>query len=1384
MAKEKLAKDYYIGLDMGTSSVGWAVTDEQYEIIKRNGKALWGIRLFDEAQTAEGRRMLRIARRRVERRKRRIALLQELFAQEIYKVDPGFFMRLKESRLYEEDKSIAQANSLFNDPDFDDKAYHKKYPTIYHLRSDLMKSDRPFDVRLVYLALHHMIKNRGHFLYPNFEVGANGISGFEDCFAKFAAAMKEVTEIEILEENQPDIKALLSDRKQSRKDKAKELQAILAVGDKEQKNQIKAAANLLCGLEGKMDELFADEELKDADYNKISFSSATYEERDAQLKSGLSEERYGLIAACKELYDWSRLVELLGDSRFLSDAKIAVYEKHKKDLKILKTVLKQDMAAYNDIFKSTGKASYAAYVKHATTGKKEKLAIEKSVSAEEFYKEIKKKLEKLPDSADKNYILREMDLGTFLPKAVTSDNGVIPYQLHKIEMIKILEKAKAYLPFLNVRDEYGTVADKMVQILEFRVPYYVGPTNPHAKGLGKAWAVRQKDGRILPWNFSEMVNEEESAEGFIRRMTGKCTYLLGEDVLPKNSLLYAKYTVLNELNNVRIGNGELKLDAAKPGLKMRVYENLFKTTKNVSKGKLAKYLKEKEGIAKEEAEQISGMDEKFNASLAPWIDMNRILGDGFDVQIGERILLDVNLFGGAPNLLKKRLKSAFPNLTEEQIKKIGKLPSGSWGRLSKKFLTEILPADGNPCDTETGEVMNIITALEKTDCNLMQLLSSDYGYAKTIEKENEDLIGGEKLTYETLENMYISPAVRRPLWQTLKIIREITTILGKAPAKIFIEMAKGPEEKGKKTVSRKDRLTALYKNCKKEAAAFHVDVEKLSEDLQKCDESALRSDKLYLYYTQMGRSAYTGNPIDVRDLFDVNRYDIDHIYPQSVTGDDSLNNRVLVEKPVNAQKKDRYPLGAALNGYKNPALGIAIQDIQKEMGAFWRLLLEKELITKEKYHRLTRRSGITEDEKAAFIGRQLVETRQSTKACAEILKKAYPETTIVYTKAKNASEFRHYAGFVKVRDLNDYHHAKDAYLNIVVGNVFHTKFTANPVNFLKEKNAVYSLHPESFYKYPVERGGKAAWTPGEDGTMATVRKWMKRNNILFTRMSFVGKGKLFDQNPVKKGEGQIPLKDGSASFDIDKYGGYNGATAAYFVVLKGVDKKGNIGFYLDTVPVYLAEQLKDNKVKLSYFQKFFGKEKNPITLLSVSIPRIPIQALLSIDGFHANLAGKNGESGFILRNAMQLCLSEEEELMLKQILKFNQRCKQSKNTLAITSFDGITEEGATKLYHTFVQKLQSTIYAKKLSKQGIVLQDGLPLFEKMRLEEKCLLLGEILHLLQCNAVAADLREVKGAKRAGIMTLSSKVGESDQLFWISQSITGFFETRVPLWQGEK
>ena len=69
---------YNIGLDIGVGSVGWCVTDENNNIIKRNGRNLWGARLFNEASTSAERRSYRSARRRLTRRKERIKMLQSL----------------------------------------------------------------------------------------------------------------------------------------------------------------------------------------------------------------------------------------------------------------------------------------------------------------------------------------------------------------------------------------------------------------------------------------------------------------------------------------------------------------------------------------------------------------------------------------------------------------------------------------------------------------------------------------------------------------------------------------------------------------------------------------------------------------------------------------------------------------------------------------------------------------------------------------------------------------------------------------------------------------------------------------------------------------------------------------------------------------------------------------------------------------------------------------------------------------------------------------------------------------------------------------------------------------------------------------------------------
>lgn len=1384
--KKQAAKEYYLGLDMGTDSVGWAVTTPDYEVVKKSGKALWGIRLFDAANTAAERRMMRTARRRTQRRAHRIDLLQELFAPEISKVDPGFFARLDESRLWQEDKAVDQPYSLFNDKDFNDISYHKKYPTIYHLRYALMTSDRPFDVRLVYLAIHHIIKHRGHFLFENLKPGEEGSSGFPEAFQAFLNEMKEELDIDIDPSKRDSLKSILKDTGITISEKSKKV--LSCFGDTRNKS-LKAAASLMSGGSASISDLFGDESLKESEAKQVSFSASNYEEKEPVLQGDLGD-RFELILALKGLYDWARLAELMGDSKTISEAKIKVYEKHKKDLKILKKLIRSvSYKDYYKTFKDVGPKSYSCYVGVCKV-KGEKKVIPKRCPQDEFYKEITGVIEKADDSEDKAYALHEKETKNFLPLSVERINSHIPYQLHEQELKIILEKAEKYLPFLKEKDQYGTVSSKILQLLTFRLPYYIGPLSENSPNH---WFVRKdKEGHIYPWNFSEKVDEAQSAENFIVKMTNTCTYLLGEKVLPKNSLLYTEFMVLNELNNVRAGAAGEKLN---PDLKEAAWNELFLKSKKVTQKGLIRFLIRHRWEEKE-AKIIQGIDGDFKSSLAPWIDMKKILGDSFDKDLAERIIKDITLFGMDRKMLRKRLENFDVKLTSNQIKDLLRLKYSGWGRLSEKFLTGILPVMGKNVeplvDEATGEVMNIITALRKTNLNLMEILSDAHGFSAAISRENEGKLG-ETLTYKTVEDLAISPAVKRPVWQSLKIIREICHIMGGSPSRIFIEMARDPNgaNEKKRTVSRKDRLLALYKNCKD-------DTRNWAEEISKYSDSDLRSDRLYLYYTQMGKSMYTGKPIDINSLSDRNIYDIDHIYPQSKTADDSLDNRVLVERSVNGRKSDDYPLS---------------EEVHTRMKPFWDYLLKSGLISKRKYDRLVRNTPLSDDELAAFIGRQLVETRQSTKAVTEILKNIFPDTTIVYAKAGITSRFRQYGDFVKVRDINDFHHAKDAYLNIVVGNVYYTKFTANPLNFIHGDSPRYSLKDEVLYRYPVIRNGKTAWVPGEEGTMVVVRKWMNKNNILFTRMTYMGHGGLFDQKLMKKGKGQVSIKGEGAISDINKYGGYNKASTAYLMYVEGEKSNGSPAYVFETVPLYLADKLKTISDKEKYCEELWKNESDKnykFTHPKVLIGQIPIQSLISLNGFRLCITGRTNNQ-YVLKSSEELVLSNQNVRILKALLKFvtrlqtaeslvkhsNNKKNESKSEPAIklTSFDW-TEENRIKtislaeaekqrnqdmlqLYDVFLDKLSNGIYGKRLGKQADVLSNGRETFVEMIPEEKCKLLAEILHLFQCGRVPANLKPIGGAASAGLHIMNKRLDPKEHPELIVQSVTGFFEKKIPL-----
>ena len=676
-----MGKGYYVGLDMGTGSVGWAVTDESYQILRRHGKAMWGVRLFESAKTAEERRMFRTGRRRLDRRGWRIEILQEIFAEEISRVDPGFFLRMKESKYYPEDKRDIQGNcpelpyTLFVDKTFTDKDFHKKYPTIYHLRKMLMETEDTPDMRLVYLALHHMMKHRGHFLLSG---DISQVTEFKNTFNQFIENIRNEEmdfEIELDESAVQMIEETLKDKNLTRS--AKKSKLVKGLNAKNVRD--KAFLTLLSGGTVKLSDLFGMEELNEGERPKISFADNGYEEYAAVVEMELGELYY-IVESAKAVYDWAILSDILGGSTSISDAKVRAYEKHKADLKYLKAVVKEyfPKEVYNAVFvESSDKLNnYPAYI-GMTKKNGKKVSLEgKRCSREEFMDFLKKNIVvKLPDEEAKMYLQSELEKDSFLPKQVNKDNGVIPYQVHKYELKKILDNLGDKIPFLKEN------AEKIEKLFSFRIPYYVGPLRTgNGENSKFAWAERKSTEKIYPWNFENVIDVEQSAENFIRRMTNKCTYLIGEDVLPKDSLLYSKFMVLNELNNLRLDGQKISVE-----LKQKIYRDVFCRSRKVTQKKLKSYLI-REGIAGKNVE-LTGIDGDFKGSLTAYHDFKEKL---IDVELTqkekEEIILNIVLFGDDKKLLKQRLKKKFPQLTEKQINTVTALSYKGWGRLSKKLL--------------------------------------------------------------------------------------------------------------------------------------------------------------------------------------------------------------------------------------------------------------------------------------------------------------------------------------------------------------------------------------------------------------------------------------------------------------------------------------------------------------------------------------------------------------------------------------------------------------------------------------------------------------------------------------------------------------------------
>lgn len=1217
-------KKYSIGLDIGVGSVGWAVVDENNELVRYKKKNMWGSRLFDEAQTAEARRINRSARRRLKRRAQRINFLQHLLSPMVLSVDNGFFMKMNESGLYKKDENdnegIPKYSPLYEslkDAGYLEKTKGdlKKYPTIYHLRKALMESDEKFDPRLVYLAIHHIIKYRGNFLYPGQEFKLEDTQKISENLSQVFDYMEERLGFDAteLEKHKGQIITIFKNNKLSRSARRSEIEQLFKFKG-EQKACFNNIVSAFLGLKVNVHKIFTD-----LDKTEIEF--VKFEEKRDDLSENLGE-RIEFFDLLQSVYSWVVLQSILRGESSISQAMINKYDDYARDLRFIKKLFKQYLTKqeYQEFFRShknnEGKyLHYAGYSKRGDYFQKTNKGDKEKDKYKLFIKDLKSFLDKaqkaganLTSSEARRFVKRlNVNDNEAFSKLRMSDNGAIPYQLHKNELIKIIEKQGKFYPELleKVDNGDGQQKYKLVRLIEYRIPYYVGPLQTGAKKQSEfAWMKRQDNGDITPFNFYQKIDKLGSAEAFIERLTNNCTYLPDQPVLPKFSLLISEFNVRNEIKNMRINGKQAPIE-----LENDLFRDLFLKKKRVTVKDVSNYLKTHHYPALLDNSQleITGLSDKsgFNSSMSSYIDLTQKIGLTFDLdtssnvyQMAENLIKWVTIFEDE-EILQEEIRHQYASeLSEDQISKIAKLNYSGWSNLSQKLLTEI---KSHPKDSGFGK--SIIELMRTEKANFMQLISSEkFGIKARLTAELEKFMAdNSKTDYDLVDSLPASPAVKRGIWQAMKLVKEIVELQdGRRPEKIYIEMARGSDGTDQ-TVKRKKTIEKLYDKVELNAAyTTKEELKQLKNELREFEKIDKRAWELY--FRQLGKCAYSGKSITPDQI--AQTCQIDHIIPRSLTKDDSIDNKVLVLSAENQRKREEYPLDSA---------------VVKRQVSLWRYWLDNNLISRAKFNRLVQTQEKYNKDMVSgdFIKRQLVETQQITKYVASLFNQLYKqddvESIVEPVKAQITSEFRQKFNFPKSRLINDFHHAKDAYLTAVLGKYLAEKFTD------RKRSALYERYMKFAHQLP---NGKTETRQGREKRelgfvlygfitdqatgeindkhprLQTVRRVMRFNDCLVTKMLIEQKSGFYKITPQKKGKSLAPLK---AKLPPEKYGGYTGIEKAYYVAVRYMKRQKPASAVVG-ISIEDSYLIRDNKTSLELVvQKNLGKDAKDIRIVKDKI---------------------------------------------------------------------------------------------------------------------------------------------------------------------------------------
>lgn len=487
---------------------------------------------------------------------------------------------------------------------------------------------------------------------------------------------------------------------------------------------------------------------------------------------------------------------------------------------------------------------------------------------------------------------------------------------------------------------------------------------------------------------------------FIEKLRGKCSVFNDEFRESKASMYAQLFNLLNDLNNTKF-DGESLSKEEKEEIINWILKKEPVSDKELSKSNIEKALGRK--IDEIKGSRVDKSGNSIFTNLQSYLQIRNIIGENYLNSL--ELIEKVEFISGISEILtveqheegKYRKLSEFEelnnNITNKQLQELSALKSGFSGfhSLSRRVLKDLIPS-----------------MLEENKNS--QVLMKENGYLEHLYKKYRD---ATSLSVDDLE--FFPSAVRRSYGQALRIVKAVEKKYGELDS-IVIEMAR-------------ENSSDEKKEKEKELQKFNeVKNKEIKKILNECtfgkDPKGQAMLRLQLYNSQDGKDIYTGVPFnDLKDVVENKGgvYEIDHIIPQSVSFDDSFNNKVLTTSSINNDKGNMTPY---------QYLG---QNFDKLKSELYDDLFKSKKINRKKYNYLTFTEDINKyTVRMGFVNRNLVDTRYATRLVYLQLFNFYRskdiKTKVITLNGSVTSVMRKKLNIKKDRDESHYHHAVDAAL--------------------------------------------------------------------------------------------------------------------------------------------------------------------------------------------------------------------------------------------------------------------------------------------------------------------------------------------------------------------